>query len=148
MAKKVHKGINKLLAFFLSVLGIGGACSMNSCMYGSPAMEYGTPFATFIIDGNVTDENSEDILGIKVVMEYDTTLTDSQGKFQTKTNAWPDNQDFTLQLKDIDGELNGSYEDLDTVIQFTDPIFEGGEGGWYDGEVKKEVDIILKKKDE
>lgn len=91
MKKKVKISVNKLLAYFITLIGIGGACAMGGCMYGSPAMEYGTPTATFKVHGQVSSENQEKISNIRVVTRHDTTLTDDQGSYllQILRGKWP-----------------------------------------------------------
>lgn len=112
MNKKTRKSINKLLAYFLTLLGISGACALGGC-----------------------------------AMEYDTAYTDDLGNYSVQVQDFPQKQDFLMVFKDIDGEQNGSYLALDTIIKFTDPEFTNPEGSWYSGETSKELNISLKKED-
>jgi putative lipoprotein (rSAM/lipoprotein system) len=136
---------NSLISFLLTILGFGAVCSFNGCMYGDPVVEYGTPFATFKINGNVKSEvTSNAIPNIRVVMGYDTTYTDGSGNYQISNTEFPDDQTFLLEFKDVDGETNAEYQPLDTIVEFIDPEFSGGTGSWDRGETEKEVNVKLK----
>jgi putative lipoprotein (rSAM/lipoprotein system) len=135
---------NKLLAFLLSLIGVGAACTTGGCEYGTPADEYGTPSAKFIVNGKVTSESNTAIQGIRVIMKYDTVYTDSEGDYSAKTIAFPESQTFTLKFEDVDGTSNGSYQAQDTTATFTDPQFTNGDGDWYSGETSQELNIKLK----
>lgn len=143
----LFKRFNTLLSFLLSILGFGAAFSLNSCEYGTPAMEYGTPFATFKVKGSVKSElSSNAIPNIRVVMGNDTTFSDESGNYQISNTDFPDDQTFLLEFKDIDGKTNGEYQALDTIVEFIDPKFSGGTGDWNSGETEKEVNVKLKEK--
>ena len=145
MKRALFKKYNTLLSFLLSVLGFGAACSINSCEYGTPAVEYGTPFGTFKVNGSVRSEASSDnIPNIRVVMGEDTAYTDESGNYQVKNIDFPVDQTFLVEFKDIDGEINGEYQPLDTIVEFVDPEFSGGSGGWDSGETGKELHVKLK----
>lgn len=144
----LFKRFNTLLSFLLSILGFGAAFSLNSCEYGTPAMEYGTPFATFKVKGSVKSElSSNAIPNIRVVMGNDTTFSDESGNYQISNTDFPDDQTFLLEFKDIDGKTNGEYQALDTIVEFIDPKFSGGTGDWNSGETEKEVNVKLKEKE-
>lgn len=144
----LFKRFNTLISFLLSILGFGAACSLNSCEYGTPAMEYGTPYATFKVKGSIKSElTSNTIPNIRVVMGYDTTYADESGNYQVFNTNFPDDQTFLVEFKDIDGEVNGEYQALDTIVEFIDPVFYGGTGNWDNGETEKEVNVKLKDKE-
>lgn len=148
MKTSIFKRFNGLISFLLSILGFGAACSLSSCEYGTPAVEYGTPYATFKVKGNVQSEmTSDSIPNIRVVMGYDTTFTDESGNYQISNTDFPDDQTFLVEYKDIDGETNGDYQPLDTIVEFVDPEFSGGTGNWDSGETEKEVNVKLKDKE-
>ncbi|SHG05368.1 putative lipoprotein, rSAM/lipoprotein system [Mariniphaga anaerophila] len=148
MKTSIFKRFNGLISFFLSVLGFGAACSLSSCEYGTPAVEYGTPYATFKVNGNVKSEVTfNSIPNIRVVMGFDTTFTDESGNYQISNTDFPDDQTFLIEFKDIDGETNGDYQPLDTIVEFIDPEFLGGTGNWDSGETEKEVNVKLKDKE-
>ena len=141
------RGINKLISLLLTILGFGAVCSIGSCAYGTP-LEYGTPHATYKVQGSVKSEvTSSNLSYIRVVMGEDTTFTDESGNYQVENIDFPDDQVFLLEFKDIDGDFNGDYQPLDTIVEFIDPEFSGGSGGWYSGETEKEVNVKLKDKE-
>ena len=148
MKQALLKKYNTLISFLLSVLGFGAASSFSGCEYGPFIAEYGTPHATFRINGNVKSEQTSDNLpGIRVVMGMDTAFTDEQGNYQVRSVDFPDDRTYLLEFKDIDGTLNGEYQSLDTIVEFTDPEFTGGSGGWDWGETEKEINVKLKDKE-
>ncbi len=148
MKTSIFKRFNGLISFLISILGFGAACSLSSCEYGTPAVEYGTPYATFKVNGNVKSEiTSNSVPNIRVVMGYDTTFTDESGNYQLSNTEFPEDQTFLMEFKDIDGETNGEYQPLDTIVEFIDPEFSGGTGGWDSGETEKEVNVKLKDKE-
>ena len=137
---------NKSITCILSFLGIGSAVIFNGCMYGSPRYEYGGPHATFKVAGKVTSEAGEEIQQIKVTMEYATAKSGSDGKYNIEVDDFPKSQEFKVQFADEDGALNGGeFTTLDTVVKFTDPKFEGGDGDWYSGTTSKILNVKLTK---
>jgi putative lipoprotein (rSAM/lipoprotein system) len=146
MKRNFLKKYNYFLAVLLSVLGMGGACTVQGCEYGTPVAEYGTPSATFIVHGSVTSEGNTKIPNIRVVMQFDTTFTDADGKYKVQAFDFPDDHDFLVEVDDIDGTASGSYQSKDTIVSFVDPQFTGGDGLWNQGETTKEINIKLKAK--
>jgi len=148
MKRAIYKKYNTLLSFLLTVLGFGAACSISSCEYGTPAVEYGTPFATFKVNGSVRSEaTSDQIPNIRVVMGEDTAYTDASGNYQVANMDFPGDQTFMVEFKDIDGPSDGEYQPLDTIVEFVDPEFSGGSGGWDSGETEEEIHVKLKDKE-
>ncbi|MFH0757508.1 MAG: radical SAM-associated putative lipoprotein [Bacteroidota bacterium] len=148
MKRLLLKKYNTLITCLLSILGFGAACSLNGCEYGPLPVEYGTPHATFKVNGSVRSEvTSGNLPNIRVVMGEDTAYTDEQGNYQVGTMDFPQDQTFLLEFNDIDGEANGAYQPLDTIADFIDPDFAGGTGGWDQGEVEKEINVRLKDKE-
>lgn len=145
MKIKLLEKHNKFIAFILSLIGIGGACSFGGCAYGTP-VEYGTPTATFKVTGKVNTEEDEKIKGIRVIMYNDTAYTDTDGKFKVQTVNFPAEVDLDIKFDDTDGELNGAFQSLDTIVSFVDPEFKNGDGHWYQGETSKEFNVKLKSK--
>lgn len=144
----LFKNYNRLISFLLSILGFGAACSLSGCEYGPLAVEYGTPLATFKVTGNVRSElTSQTIPNIRVIMGYDTTYSDKSGNYQISNIDFPDKQTFLVKFRDIDGESNGAYQQLDTVVEFINPVFSGSIDNWDSGETKKEVNVKLKAKE-
>ncbi len=133
---------NRIIAILLSLLGFTTACEDKY----SPA-EYGTPFATFIVNGNVKDETTNDnISNIRVVLNTDTTFTDESGNFQLTYDDFPEDKTYIVEFKDTDGSENGEYDPLDSTIEFVDPEYSGG-SGWYSGETEQELNVTLKSKE-
>lgn len=137
-----------MIGLLLSILGFGAACSLGSCEYGTIA-EYGTPHATFKVKGSVTSETTTDNLpNIRVVMGEDTSYTDGSGNYLVQNIEFPKDQVFLVEFNDVDGEANGAYEPLDTIVEFVNPEFTGGgQSGWDQGETEKEINVKLKDKE-
>jgi putative lipoprotein (rSAM/lipoprotein system) len=136
---KLLKIYSAAIVFILASLGVTTSCE--------PAVEYGVPFAKFIVNGTVTSSDSlKDIEGIRVVMEGDTTTTDYQGNYQVIcADASVSSQTFDIYFQDIDGTVNGDFTNLDTTVEFINPQFVNG-NGWYEGEATEEFNIKLDKK--
>ena len=143
MKRKLLEKHNKFIVFLLSIIGIGGACTFGGCEYGIGAAMYGTPTATFKVNGKVTSSENTKIKGIRVIMRNATTHTDAEGKFQVQTDDFPDDNDFNIEFDDTDGELNGAFQSLDTIVSFVNPEFINPDGAWYSGETSKELNIKL-----
>jgi putative lipoprotein (rSAM/lipoprotein system) len=138
MSSKYLHFVNALISFCLTLLGF-------SCDLVNPRVEYGTPNAKFIVNGTVTSvETEEKVRNIQVIMKNDTSFTDNEGKYEVvDEGAFPTNQTYTIQFRDIDNELNGSFIDRDTLVEFKNPEFSHGNGHWYEGETTKEFNIKL-----
>ena len=142
---KFLKTYNLMLAGLLALLGFASACES---IIPEPIVEYGTPSAKFIVNGKIESEDSNTpIENIRVVMQGDTVMSDSEGKYQV-TDKWgfPGDQTYKIEFRDIDGNLNGAYEDLDTNVEFKNPQYTGGDGKWYSGETATEFNIKLTSK--
>ncbi|MEZ5069930.1 MAG: radical SAM-associated putative lipoprotein [Bacteroidales bacterium] len=138
MRKKTRRTANRILTWVISLLGFSTSCNLL------PEVEYGTPHATFRVNGTVRSaESGEVIPNIRVVMEYDSTQTDAEGKYALAVEDWPDDQTFAIQFLDTDGATNGSFANVDTSVVFTDPQFTGGDGHWNEGSVETEFNIDL-----
>lgn len=143
-----YKKTNSLINLILSLLGFGAACSVSGCAYGTPAMEYGTPYATFKVKGTVKSEKTSGaISNIRVVMRQDTSYTTSNGSYEVTETDFPRDQIFYVEFKDIDSTTNGDFQSLDTIVEFVNPEFKGGDGDWNEGETEKELNITLKNKE-
>ena len=138
---------NKSISYILSFLGIGSAVIFNGCMYGSPVVEYGTPHANFKVTGKVTTEAGVEIEQIKISMQTETTKSDIDGKYNIEISDFPEDQEYTVRFIDEDGSQNGGeFVALDTVVKFTDPKFEDGDGDWFSGTTSKTLNVKLTKK--
>ena len=152
MKRKLLEKHNRLIAFILSILGVGGACTFSGCEYGVP-VEYGTPSATFKVHGKISNEDDNVIPGIRVMLWMDegkhyadTAYTNAEGFYNVQIEDFPEEHNFEIEIDDIDGESNGSYNSLDTIVSFVNPEFENPSGDWYKGETSKEFNIKLKEK--
>jgi putative lipoprotein (rSAM/lipoprotein system) len=138
---------NKSISYILSFLGIGSAVIFNGCMYGSPVVEYGTPTAVFKVTGKVISATGESLSAIKVVMSTDSTRTSPTGEFDVKVEDFPMNQEYHVKFIDDDGtQSGGEFITLDTLVKFTDPKFEDGDGDWFSGTASKTLNVKLEKK--
>lgn len=143
MKIKYLKLKNWLLAALGGLLGINLAGCDDSNVPMSN--EYGCPEATYHFKGIVTNTDGQPIEGIGVSKRYlyhdensvpvfsyyDTT--DADGRYSVDFRMFP-GATFSLQLCDIDGDENGSYNDTVVGIKTDDVQLTGGDGHWYDGE--------------
>jgi len=141
---KFYKTSNAIIFGLLALLGFAPSCEKGP----STKAEYGTPSAKFIVNGKVNSkESNSPVKSIRVIMNRDTSYTDSEGYYQVnEINGFPDNQTFQINFQDIDSTINGDYNDLDTIVEFTNPQFVNGDGHWYKGETSKELNVKLGKK--
>ena len=71
------------------------------------------------------------------------TETDANGSYKLEWSLWPnDNAKFVLSAEDIDGEINGSFQNKSSEIQFTKNDCTK-DGSWVDEYEKKNIDISL-----
>ncbi|MBN2165949.1 MAG: radical SAM-associated putative lipoprotein [Marinilabiliaceae bacterium] len=140
------KRYNALISFALSLIGFACSTEDSPDMYGSPIVEYGSPYATFIVKGKIESaDKTSPISNAQVVMNNDTVYSNSEGNYQIQTHEFPIDQSFKMEINDIDSTKNGAYQSTDTIVDFIDPKFEVG-SGWYSGETTKEVNIKLESK--
>lgn len=135
-------GVNLLIGALLTVLGFGASCERFAMM------EYGTPSAKFIVSGQVRSaETNLPIQNVRVIMKNDTTYTNAAGEYEVEDKyAFPMNQIYTVKFRDIRAESLKQYSDLDTAVEFKNPVFTGGDNHWYKGETEKDFDVKLKPK--
>ena len=149
MRKRVLRTSNKILAFLLATLGFASACK-DAVMVAA----YGSPHADFIVKGNIfSAKDNTTIKGIRVIAKVsdyandcDTVKTDATGNYSIKVSSFPDTK-VKLNLTDIDGVDNGSFEPLDTLVTFTNAKFTGGDGHWYSGTTEKVLNLKMKPKE-
>lgn len=136
---KIIKFYNIIIAGLLSLLGFTTSCD--------PKAEYGTPHANFIVKGKITSfETNKPIENIQITMETNSKLTNLNGEFELIYSDFPEEKTYNLNIRDIDGENNLLYFDKDTIAQFKNPDFSGGDDHWYAGETKINMEIKLKPK--
>jgi|GEM_PF-52715 len=164
--RKFIKGTNWALAGLMSFLGFS-SCD-NEDGSGGGMVEYGTPHASYVVSGKVTDTDGNALTGIRVAVvsadhcqparpgfipDYpvitnelrDTLFTNNSGTF---TYLYPGFPTDTVKIKfKFDDVINNTFESDSTVVSFPHSDLKGGNGAWNDGEAKKSVDIKLKKND-
>lgn len=117
----ITKTYSKLLAFFLSLLGFS-ATHFSCVKYGCPNGEIRPK-----ITGSVVSERDEaPIQGIRAVLKdnyqgYDTAYTAKNGEFflqypYTMCKIDVQNQNIRVELQDVDGNENGSFENMEIPI--------------------------------
>ena len=138
---KWFKTYNAMVYAILGALGF----TTSSCTYA----DYGTPSADYIVLGKVTDsQNNQPIKDILVKASWKAVSTNAEGKYEIVINdERTGSQIIPIQFRDIDGDLNGSYMDLDTIVEFKNPKFTGGDKKWYEGKTTKEFNIQLSPKE-
>lgn len=144
--KTLFRSENKIIFLLLGFLGLSSGCEDIF----SSKTEYGIPSADFIINGKVkSTTTSQAIKDIQIINDLDTIYTNEKGEFRIeKKYLYPENQNFRVEVKDIDAEENGSFKDKEIQVVFENNNFEGGDGDWYHGKVEKDVEISLENKDD
>jgi putative lipoprotein (rSAM/lipoprotein system) len=146
----------KLLSISLSFI-LGLFCNnpnITTPVYGVVA-EYGMPWANYKVIGTIhsSDITHAALRGIKVSLKdtaagsnaFDSTYTDSLGKYSLNFNTSPWDNTWVLDARDVDGTLNGSYTAKDTTISIPDSSLDsaGTRGTWYRGTGETTVDMNL-----
>jgi len=139
--------LNKLIAFSLACIGFATACSDSGKEYGTPNVEYGVPNARFIVSGKVVQSSQKQIINnIRLTSMGDTTYSAADGSYTLEIQNSPIELLMPIRAEDVDGLANGEFAKADTVANFVKPKFTGGDGKWYAGEAKMDVNIDLKAK--
>ena len=163
--RKFIKGTNWALAGLMSFLGFS-SCE-NEDDLGGGMVEYGTPHASYVVSGKVTDMEGKALTGIRVTVVSvdhcqparpgfipdqpvithelrDTLFTNNGGAFTYPYGGFPTD---TVKIKMKFDDVNNTFESDSTVVSFPVSDLSGGDGRWNDGESKKSINIKLKKKD-
>jgi len=139
---KLFRTYSSIIVAVIALLGFSSSCEKLR-----PKAMYGTPTAKYIVNGKVTSSSSnQEIENIKVKMQWDSTKTDQEGNYRIETGAFPNGDIFNIEFIDTDSTDNGEYQNLDTIVEFKDPHFTGGDGDWDAGETSKEFNIQLNPK--
>ena len=140
MGKIIKSSFKKIITKVFQVLGISSLItSFSSCSPEYPVM-YGVPGNFFTLEGTVTDEDGNAIKGIELsakakadvpgneeddgeqkqfYVHSNVITTDADGHFALNWNDYDnDNLDFTIYIKDIDGEQNGLFNDITEDVSF------------------------------
>lgn len=150
---------NRIYGFLISLLGFSQGCSTiggHSDLYGPPPVPaYGCPAARHIISGRVTGQNNDPIKDIVVkIKSIDHNIdggvfTNSNGEYVFEETSPLTNITYNITFKDIDGAENGGeFADKKEEVVFKDEDFLNPDGEWYNGEVKKVVDVVMEEKTE
>ena len=147
MGKKIKLFSKRIIAKLFKIFGISSLISAFggiSCSLGFPREGialYGVPGNFFSLQGNVTDSNGNPIKGIEISVKADTSSpskgdydplddentktyletskTDENGDYSLYWNCMNDNYvDFILDIKDVDGEENGSFNDATETVNY------------------------------
>ncbi|MBO7101060.1 MAG: radical SAM-associated putative lipoprotein [Bacteroidales bacterium] len=144
----------KLKSWLLVTLG--GLVGVN--LAGCEKM-YGTPEAHYQVKGTVANSNGEPIEGIGVgahkqrneegdsveFMGYRDT-TDSEGRYKVDYNHAFPGTPLSVDFHDIDGVVNGSYNDTVVTINTENVQLSGGDGHWYEGEGTVIQNVVMTEK--
>ena len=136
-----------LLVSLGSLLGLSSCC----CMYG-------TPTATYHLNGTVTNSEGHPIEGIGVgrysvrseesdsimLIKYHDT-TDAKGQYKLTYDHYDAGINILLDLHDIDEGQNGDYKDTVVTVPTRNVQLSGGHG-WYNGEGTITVDVTMTEK--
>jgi len=151
MRKRIFRATNKIILFFMAILGFATACKPG----GGMVVAYGSPHADFVVKGNITSAKDNSVIkGIRVIAQgvttygyypADTVKSDASGNYTAKITEMSLTQ-IKLNLTDIDGSENGSFQSLDTLVTYTNPKFTGGDGSWYIGSTEQVLNIKMKPK--
>lgn len=137
---RLLKSYSLLLSLLLSLLG---------CSTGDSPCEYGMPQADFVLKGTVRSKTTaQPIAGIQVTVTNshqfpDSAISAGNGNYEVTIEDFPYDQSFSVKFRDQDGTANGSYLPKDTIAEFKDPVFTGGDHNWYEGKTEKEFNVKL-----
>lgn len=146
-----------LFVTILSVLGFSACGGDDDDGPSSTPSAYGTPTATYIYRGTVTDEEGNPIKDIDVVFHgivegsMNASLvikTDKNGVFRTGYLNTSRTSVKTIDFVDRDGEANGGdFESLTLEVKDLESkkISEGS--GWYSGAFEVQANVQLEKKE-
>lgn len=154
---RFFKSCNSMILLLVSILGFSTSCKEEG------TYEYGVPMHGYTINGNVNSAvDMQQIQDIKVEMylvpEIDgqpqeqlcgSTRSDFHGRYVLNDygNTPVSDHAYLVRFTDVDGELNGEFQSLDTTVVFKDVKFTGGDGKWNMGIAEKELYIKLKPKE-
>ena len=140
-----------LLVTLGGLLGIEVGCTTIAC-------EYGVPEATYHVKGTITNEQGMPLAGIGVqenkqwneadgsyqMTGYNDT-TDKDGRYSLDIQYAFPGQPLSIDVHDIDGAANGSYNDTVVTIN-TESVHLTGGDSWYEGEGEITYNITLTEK--
>ena len=150
MGKKIKLFAKKSFYKILTVLGITSILSAIGCTVSRPGDDdddegglcyYGSPSNSYVLAGKITDASGngiEDIkLGVTPVKKHEyekkfskTALTDEKGNYRLNWNDEYCRRDFVLTVEDIDGEVNGSFDNQTVNITFENTDMLDDDEAW------------------
>jgi putative lipoprotein (rSAM/lipoprotein system) len=155
--RKFIKGTNWALAGLMSLFGF------SSCnIIGIGGMEYGTPYAEFVVSGKVTDPDGRGLQGANVTVSKvdihqratsgfipdhdvitenirETSQTSANGDFKYRYRGTPGNDSINIFMKFEDAR----FEANSAKVTFFKSELKGGKG-WSEGRAEKKINIKLK----
>lgn len=129
-----------LLRILGSVLGLVAIGCGGAPAYGAPVPAYGAPRATYHLGGTVTDVHTgTPIAGIRITFQGLVANSAQDGTFALDATA----SYCTVcpaQAADVDGAVNGSYQDKDVPLTLVQTA--SGDGKWYMGTFEQKGLVI------
>lgn len=151
MKAKVRHIYELIIGAILSLLGF-------SSIVGCGRLEYGSPYATFKVNGDVkAADTGKPIEGVVVkffpdesIPEwYDELQSDKDGKVSESFTASPREKNIMLTFEDVDGEEHGGLFASDTLrakdLNIT--FVEDKKSTWHQGDYDITFEAKLKKAD-
>ena len=140
----MRKRINIILSTLIALLS--GCNPQKKAVQGPTIIAiYGVPYATYIVEGTVKNEQNIPIKDATIVVKGynnqiigDTIVSDKKGKFELTKSAFPTN---TINI--VVADPTNQYE-IDSVQHTTTYTKEQEGQGFYRGECKIETEIKLK----
>ena len=148
LSKKIIAKLCKIFGISALITAFGGT-SCSDMFPRDSACLYGVPGNIFDLNGEVIDIKGNAIQGIEINVKVnaesasksdsdplneerdsktylDSTTTDENGKFNLHWHCQNESYiDFIIEAKDVDGELNGSYDDATETVSYRVADVEG-----------------------
>ncbi len=140
--------------FTVGVAAIASLLGLSSCgasTQDSP-VEYGTPHATFEIKARVIGDDGKPIAGLSVdLLEAQDSRrvsvsgsTNTDGAVTVEDTAFPV-EERLLDIRDIDEDANGDWQDQRVTVRFARNDFKNGHS-WFKGKATKEIKVTMVKR--
>lgn len=100
---------NRQIVFLLSILGF-------SLVAQQCAAQYGAPVYIRDIKGVVLSDMNKPVKNIRVIVNYDTCYTDTDGIYVFTHKEFYFGEKITLNFSDVDGSENGNFISSDTIV--------------------------------
>lgn len=148
MRKWLLNKVNQVLALCLSALGLAG-CMAEKYGVPEPVCMYGTPYATFDVEGYVTNESTEPVEGVKVEVrelfkvtgeEQAVAVTDAEGHYKISNRSIETRDSIWIYANDT----TGVYAPDSAKVRIT--YDRSHKDAWYEGDGFAKADFVLRKK--